>query len=116
MENTVSINVTKKMVLRILSLIFACFFFIPTMLVSCSGYGLTGDDVLKVDLSAKTMTFGTSVMGTQIEGEGFVIISLIIPIAVLAILFIKHKVSDGTLWEAVTADCFRQFPLPDRAA
>ena len=29
----------------------------------------------------------------------------------------KHiTLSDGTLWEAVTADCFRQFPLPDRAA
>ena len=27
-----------------------------------------------------------------------------------------YKLSDGTLWEAVTADCFRQFPLPDRAA
>ena len=24
-------------------------------------------------------------------------------------------VSDGTLWEVVTANCFRQFPLPNRA-
>lgn len=30
-------------------------------------------------------------------------------------VYIGDTVSGGTLWEAVTADCFRQFPLPDRA-
>ena len=93
MENGVNIKLTKKLVLRILNIIFTCFFFIPTMLVSCSSYGFAEDDVLKVEVSAKTVTFGTSVMGTQIDGAGWTIISLIIPIAVLVILCLKHKAS-----------------------
>ena len=27
----------------------------------------------------------------------------------------RVKLSDGTLWEGVTADYFQQFPIPDRA-
>ena len=91
MKNNVSIKITKSLILRIISIVFACFFFIPTMLVSCSSYGLTEDDLMKVDVSAKTITFGTSVMGSEIEGAGWTIVSLIIPIVVFGILFIKYK-------------------------
>ena len=91
MEGNVSIKVTKTLILRIISVVFACFFFIPTMLVSCGSYEITDDDLMKVELSAKTITFGTSVMGTEIDGAVWTIVSLIIPIAVFAILFIKHK-------------------------
>ena len=93
MDGNVSIKISKKMILRIISIVFVCFFFIPTMMVSCSSYGLTEDDLMKVDVSAKTITFGTSVMGSKVDGAGWTIVSLLIPIIVFAILFIKNKAS-----------------------
>ncbi len=93
MEGNMSIKISKKLIVRIISVVFACFFFIPTMMVSCSSYGLADDDLMKVDVSAKTVTFGTSVMGSQVDGAGWTIISLLIPIIVFAVLFIKHKAS-----------------------
>lgn len=93
MDGNVSIKITKKLILRVVSLVFVCFFFIPTVMVSCSSYGLTDDDLMKVEVSAKTITFGTSVMGSKVDGAVWTIVSLIIPIVVFAILFIKHKAS-----------------------
>ncbi len=71
-----------KNVLRVLSLLVIIIFFVPTFLVSCSGQ--------EVELSAYKAMVGVKVYGeTVVEPYLVMILLLLLPIAMLAVLFMK---------------------------
>lgn len=73
---------TPKKIMRILSLLCIVFVFCPVFLVSCSGQ--------QVDVSVMTAVGGISMYGeTVVEPHPIMLICLIIPVALLAMLFSK---------------------------
>lgn len=95
-----------KIVLKILALIMEICFFLPMITVSCSGQEKT--------ISGLDATFGTevSVMGytEKIDGNMLCILLMVIPLAILAVLFVKkmyeHKfgylmITAGALVQAI---------------
>lgn len=73
---------TVKKVMRVLSLLCIIFVFCPSFLVSCSGQ--------TIDVGVMSAVSGISMYGEQIVEPHFImIVCLFIPIAILAILFLK---------------------------
>lgn len=71
-----------KTVLKIFALIMEICFFLPLCTVSCSGQ--------KLPINGLDATFGTKAMGETIEGNILCILLMLIPIAILAVLFMKN--------------------------
>lgn len=84
-------KVNIKNIIRVLSCILIVFFFVPTFLVSCSGE--------EVKISAKTIMTGvkSDSYGQIIAPHFGVIVLLLLPIALLAIWFIKEKMTNKLL-------------------
>jgi ribosomal protein L40E len=88
--------VTVKNILRVLSVIVTIIVFCPTFLVSCSGQ--------KIDVSVMTAVGGLQSYGeTVVEPHPIMLIALLLPVAVLVILFIK-KIADEKA-ALITAIC-----------
>jgi ABC-type dipeptide/oligopeptide/nickel transport system permease subunit len=85
--------VTVKNVIRVLALLCIVGVFCPSFLVSCSGQ--------TIDVSVMTAVGGISAYGeTVVEPHLIMLICLLIPVAVLVILFIKkmaEKMSTGII-------------------
>ncbi|WP_022762743.1 zinc ribbon domain-containing protein [Butyrivibrio sp. AD3002] len=78
MDEKIELKLTKGNILRFLNACFILLFFMPTMLVSCSGE--------TVKISASRITFGFEVLGQKIDGHIAGILMLILPIACLVLL------------------------------
>ena len=80
--------ITVRRVMKIMSLMCIVIFFCPTMLVSCSGYGL--------EISAKDAVVGS--YGEYQMGKNYpiMIITMIIPVVVIALLFLRSSIKDKT--------------------
>ena len=73
---------TPKNVLRLLAICCMIFFFCPAFLVSCSGHSIS--------ITASDLAIGRTYYGEQIfEGHPVAFIAILVPIAILVLLFIK---------------------------
>ena len=73
---------TVRTVLKVLLLLCVIFVFCPSFLVSCSGQN--------IDISAMTVVKGMSMMGeTVVDPQPVMLIVLVLPVAMLVLLFIK---------------------------
>ena len=88
--------VSVKNILRVLSVLCTIIVFCPTFLVSCSGQ--------KMDISVMTATSGIKVYGDYaVKPHPIMLICLLIPVAMLVLLFIKKFTDDKVAM--ITAIC-----------
>lgn len=80
-QNSSSVKISVRNVLRTLSVVCIAFVFCPTFLISCS------DREMKI--SAMKIVQGIESYGKSNSGEPFYIVTLLLPLTMLIILFIK---------------------------